>query len=417
MQGSAGIDSHGVLGQNSRHAISQFYFGQDCRPVPHPPPMNAPVQVVPLSRSPRDVSRFLNVSYGIYQNDPQWVAPLLMDLKKVFTDRNPFFEHADMQLWVVVQDGRDVGRIAGIEDRSFNARQPVPTAYFGFFESIVAAEVSNALFQAAFNWAANRGLIRILGPMNPSGNDECGLLAQGFELRPVFMMPYNPRYYLDLVERAGFKKSKDLVAFDIDLKHTPIQRLERVAARFAKRQTDIHFRPVRRKTLRADLAKVKEIYNEAWDDNWGFVPMTDGEIDFMAERLKPMLAEGLVWLAETDQQPVGFLLAMPDFNEALEPLHGRLASPGLFKFLPYLFRWKTPATVRVVVLGVKEAYRNRGIESFMLVEGLKTGFRLGFTGCEASWILEDNLNVRNVIERFGGKPYKIYRIYERRIEE
>ena len=245
-----------------------------------------------------------------------------MDLKKVFTDRNPFFEHAEMQLWVAVHEGRDVGRIAAIEDRSFNARQPIPTAYFGFFESIESVEVSAALFAAAERWSAQRGFVRIIGPMNPSSNDECGLLVQGFDRRPVFMMPYNPRYYLDLVAQAGFQKSKDLIAFDIDLRQTPMQRLERVAARYAKRQSDIHFRPVRRKTLRADLAKVKEIYNEAWDDNWGFVPMTDGEIDFMAERLKPMLAEGLVWLAETDEQPVGFLLAMPDFNEALQPLRG-----------------------------------------------------------------------------------------------
>jgi GNAT superfamily N-acetyltransferase len=136
----------------------------------------------------------------------------------------------------------------------------------------------------------------------------------------------------------------------------------------------------------------------------------------MADRLKPMLQEGLVWLAETDREPVGFLLAMPDFNEALQPLNGRLLSPGLFRFVPYLFGWKTPGTVRVVVLGVKEAYRNRGIESVMLVEGLRTGFRLGFTGCEASWVLEDNLSVRRVIELFGGRPYKIYRIYERSID-
>ena len=377
--------------------------------------MSDRVQVVPLGRTPRDVTRFLNVSYTVYQRDPKWVAPLLMDLKKVFTCQNPFFEHAEMQLWVAVNSGRDVGRIAAIEDRSFNARQPIPTAYFGFFESLEATEISDALFHAASRWARERGLQRILGPMNPSGNDECGLLVQGFEAAPVFMMPYNPRYYINLVERAGFQKSKDLVAFDIDLKQTPMQRLERVAARFAKRQFDIQFRPVRRKTLHADLAKVKEIYNEAWDDNWGFVPMTDGEIDFMAERLKPMLAEGLVWLAETDHQPVGFLLALPDFNEALKPLRGRLLGAGLFRFLPYLLRWKTPATVRVVVLGVKEAYRNRGIESVMLVEGLRTGFRLGFTGCEASWILEDNVSVRRVIELFGGKPYKIYRIYERTV--
>jgi hypothetical protein len=377
--------------------------------------MSDPVQVVALRRSRREVNRFLEVSYPIYRDDSKWVAPLLMDLRKVFSDRNPFFQHADIQLWVAVRGGKDVGRIAAVEDRSFNARQAVPAAYFGFFESVNDPKVSGALFGAATSWATGRGLGRLLGPMNPSSNDECGLLVEGFESQPVFMMPYNPAYYAELVTGAGFRKSKDLLAFNIDLKQTPMQRLERVAARFARRQTDVHFRPVRRRTLLADLARVKEIYNEAWDDNWGFVPMTDGEIDFMAERLKPMLVEGLVWLAETEQEPVGFLLALPDYNEALKPLRGRLVGPGLFKFLAYLFRWKTPATVRVVILGVKEAYRNRGIESFMLVEGLKTGFRLGFTGCEASWILEDNVSVRRVIELFGGTPYKIYRLYEREL--
>lgn len=377
--------------------------------------MSAPVHAVPLNRTPREVERFLNVGYEVYNDHPLWVPPLLMDLRKVFTDRNPFFQHADMQLWVAVSNGRDVGRIAAIEDHAFNARQAMPTAYFGFFEALPAPEISQALFRAVFDWAKRRNLTRLLGPMNPSSNDECGLLVQGFDKAPVFMMTYNPPYYIDLLEDAGFRKGKDLIAFDIDLDDSPMDRLQRVATRFAKRQNDIRFRPVRRRTLRADLAQIKEVYNEAWDDNWGFVPMTDGEIDFMAERLKPMLTEGLVWLAETDQGPVGFLLAIPDFNEAIKPLRGRLLGPGLFRFLPYLFQWKSPATVRVVVLGVKEAYRNRGIESVMLIEGLKTGFRLGFTACEASWILEDNLNVRRVIELFGGKPYKVYRIYERSI--
>jgi GNAT superfamily N-acetyltransferase len=376
----------------------------------------AEVELVRLGRTRREVRRFLAVSDAVYRDDPHWVAPLVMDLEKVFTDRNPFFEHAEMELWVATRAGRDVGRIAAIEDRLYNQRQEVPAAFFGFYEALPAPEISQALFQAVFQWARARGFTRVLGPMNPSSNDECGLLVRGYGCPPVFMMPYNPESYVAQVEAAGFHKAKDLLAFHIDLANSPTRRLARVGERLQKRQGDVTCRPVRRRTLSADLAKVKEVYNEAWEENWGFAPMTDGEIDFMADRLKMVLLEGLVWLAETPAEPVGFLLALPDFNQALKPLRGRLLSSGLFQFLPYLAGWKRPSTVRVVVLGVKERFRNRGIEAAMLAEGLKTGARVGFKDCEASWVLEENEKVRRVIELFGGTAYKTYRLYERRLD-
>jgi ribosomal protein S18 acetylase RimI-like enzyme len=378
--------------------------------------MNSAIELVRLERTPRNVRRFLQVSYGMYRNDPHWVAPLQMDLEKVFSEENPFFEHAQMDLWVARCAGRDVGRIAAIEDRLFNERQEVPAAFFGFYEALEAPEISQALFATVFHWARARRFTRVLGPMNPSGNDECGLLVKGHGADPVFMMPYNPEFYADRIEAAGFRKAKDLLAFHIDLAHSPTNRLARVADRLQKRRGDVTFRPIRRRTLRADLVKVKEVYNDAWEENWGFAPMTDGEIDFMAERLKLLLLEGLVWLAETPAEPVGFLLALPDFNQAIKPLRGRLWTPALLRFLPYLLGWKRPSTVRVLVLGVKERFRNRGIEAAMLAEGLKTGARVGFKDCEASWVLEDNEKVVRVIELFGGTPYKVYRIYETRLE-
>jgi GNAT superfamily N-acetyltransferase len=353
----------------------------------------------------------------VYRGDPHWVAPLEADLRLVFSDRNPFLAHADMQLWVAVRDGRDVGRIAAIEDRLFNERHRPTAAFFGFYEALEEEAISAALFEAVAAWARGRGLGRVLGPMNPSSNYECGLLVQGHGSRPLLMMTYNPPYYADRIQAAGYGKAKDLVAFHIDLRKSPTDRLERVARRFQQRDQGLRFRPLRRRTLAADLLKVKEVYNDAWEDNWGFVPMTSAEIDFMAERLKPLLVEGLVWLAETPDETVGFLLAVPDFNQALQPLKGRLLSPGLFRFLPYLLRWRSPSWVRVIVLGVKEKYRNRGIEAFLLAEGLKVGFRIGFTDCEASWVLEENVKVRRVIEWFGGTPYKIYRIYERPLDD
>lgn len=365
-----------------------------------------------LGRTPREVRRFLQVSYEVYRNDAHWVAPLMMDLEKVFTNANPFFEHATMDMWVATRDGRDVGRIAAIEDRLFNERQEVRAVFFGFYEALEDPQISEALFRRVMEWARARGFTRVLGPMNPSSNDECGLLVKGYAAEPVFMMPYNPEYYATRVEAAGFRKAKDLLAFHIDLAFSPTDRLARVADRLQKRRGEVTFRPIRRRTLRSDLAKVKEVYNDAWEDNWGFAPMTDGEIDFMAERLKLLLLEGLVWLAETPAEPVGFLLALPDFNQAIKPLRGRLWTLALFRFLPYLLGWKRPSRVRVLVLGVKERFRNRGIEAAMLAEGLKTGAQAGFTECEASWVLEENEKVRRVIELFGGSPYRVYRLYE-----
>lgn len=378
--------------------------------------VNNDTQVVPLSRVPRDVARFLKVPYRVYRDDPHWVAPPLMDLKKVFSDANPFFEHAEMQLWVAVRNGQDVGRIAAIFDRHYVKYQKENAAFFGFFECLNDPDASARLFDAAFDWARRKSIPRIVGPMNPSTNDECGLLVSGFESPPVFMMTYNPQYYSDLVEKAGFAKSKDLLAYFFDLANTPMDRFERIAAKFSRREKDLKLVPIRKKTLERDIEKVTEVYNEAWQDNWGFVPMTPGEIHFMAARLKPLLFEGLAWLVEAPDQTVGFLLASPDYNQALKPLRGRFLSPGIFEALPYLLQWKTPDIVRVITLGVKPGFRGRGIEAAMLCVGLRTGFKAGFKNVEASWILEDNTPIQRIIELFGGKVYKTYRIYERRLD-
>jgi hypothetical protein len=377
--------------------------------------MDNNIDIIPLSRSGRDVSRFLNVSYGIYRDDPHWVAPLLMDLKKVFTDENPLFGHAEMALWVAMRQGKDIGRIAAILDRNHQQVHKDNAAFFGFFECVGDAAASRHLFDTVFAWARSRGAQRVLGPMNPTTNDECGLLIDAFDAPPTFMMTYNPRYYLDLVAAAGFRKAKDLLAYHIDFKYCPLDRLARIAEKTRRRYPEITFTPVRRATLSRDLVKVKEVYNTAWQDNWGFVPMTDAEIDFMANRLKALLVEGLIWVAETAEEPVGFMLALPDYNWALKPLRGRLLTPRLLGFVPYLLGWKCPPRCRVITLGVKEKYRNRGLEAVMLTEGFKTGFGVGFKDAEASWILEDNQMMCRLLEVFGGKPYRTYRLYEREL--
>ena len=374
---------------------------------------SANIEIVPLPREPRAVLRFLEVSYGIYRDDPHWVAPLLMDLKKVFTAENPLFEHAEAALWVATRNGQDVGRIAGIIDQTHNRVQKDSAAFFGFFECVHDGEVSRLLFKEVMGWARQKGMKRVLGPMNPTANDECGLLVEGFDSPPVFMMTYNPRYYVDLITAEGFRKAKDLLAYHMNIAQCPLDRLERIAEATRRRHPELTFTPIRSATLVRDLGKVKEVYNAAWEDNWGFVPMTDAEIDFMAARLKPLLLEGLLWVAETPTESVGFLLALPDFNVALKPLRGRLLTPKLFGFLPYVLGWKKPSWCRAITLGVKAKYRNRGIEAVMLTEGFKAAAKFGFKDIESSWILEDNVMMRRLLEVFGGNPYKTYRIYEK----
>ena len=377
--------------------------------------MNNDVQILPMARTSSNISRFLEVSYGVYQNDPLWVAPLLMDLKKVFTDANPLFQHAQMELWIATRGGRDVGRIAGIIDNSHNKISDDNAAFFGFFECANDPQVSTRLFQTVCDWALGKRMKNLLGPMNPTTNDECGLLIKGFDSSPVFMMTYNPEYYVALIEAEGFRKAKDLIAFHIDLAAIPMDRLTRIGRKVKDRNPSLAFRPVLRKTLKQDIGKIKEVYNAAWQDNWGFVPMTDAEVDFMADRLQPLLMEGLIWLAETNSETVGFLLALPDYNVALKPLQGRLLTPRVLGFIPYLLGWKRPTRTRVLTLGVKEKYRSRGLESALLIEGLRVGFQAGVRESEASWILEDNVMMCRVLEAIGGRPYKTYRIYERPI--
>jgi hypothetical protein len=371
------------------------------------------LNLVSLSRERRDIARFLAVPHRVYGADPNWVAPLEDDLRKVFSDANPLFDHAEMGLWVAERDGRDVGRIAGVVDRVHNDFHRERSAFFGFFESADDPSVSRALFAAVEKWAKERGMTRLLGPMNPTTNDECGLLVEGFDSPPVVMMTYNPRYYLRLFDDAGLVKAKDLLAYRIVLAAKPLGRLSRLAAGFERRQADLRVRPIRKKTLKADLTKVKEVYNAAWEDNWGFVPMTDGDIDFMAARLRPLLVEDLVLLAETPREPVGFMMSLPDYNEAMKPLRGKLLTPKIFGFLAYLLGWKKPKMTRLITLGIKKSHRNRGIDAVMFSHSLEAMLASGYRECEVSWILEDNVMVQRPIALFEGEVYKRYRIYEK----
>ena len=379
--------------------------------------MPEPVTVSRIGRSKSDIGRFLDVAEKLYRNDPNWVAPLRSDVAKVLSDGNPFFRHAEMQLFLARRGGADVGRIAAILDRGHNEFHGEKTAFFGFFETENAPETAGLLLDAASLWGRERKMKVLRGPANPSLNDEAGLLVDGFGSPPVFMMTYNPPYYVQLLEGAGFRKAKDLLAYWFDVGEKPFERLTRLVDRVRRREPDVVVRSITKKSLAADLPAVREVYNSAWEKNWGFVPMTGEEMDFMAGRLKPLLDAKFVFLAERRREdgslePIAFLMAMPDYNVAVAATGGRLLPFGWLKFL---LAQKKIKTLRVLTLGIKREYRMRGINAVMFELGLRASLERGLTGVEVSWLLEDNDVIINTVKMWGGRLYKKYRMYDREI--
>ena len=373
------------------------------------------VAIERIGRSKPELERFFDVADRLYAADPNWVAPIRSDLAKVFFNENPFFRHGEMQLFLAKRHGRDVGRIAAVVDRNHNEFHGEKAAFFGFFESENDPEVAARLIDSAALWGRERKMTIFRGPVNPTLNDEAGLLVDGFDSPPVMMMTYNPPYYAALLEGQGLAKAKDLLAYWFPLEEKPLDRLNRVAERFRKRSPEIRVRNVTKKSLKRDLARIRDVYNEAWEKNWGFVPMTPEEMDFMAARLKPLLVPELLWLGEVPGpdgtlEPMAFMLMLPDYNVAIAPTRGRLLPFGWLKFLLAQRRIKT---VRVLTLGVKGPWRQSGIQSVMMADSLRFLLGKGYTGAEVSWLLEDNELVIAAVRLWGGRLYKTYRIYEK----
>ena len=370
------------------------------------------LHLVELSRDRTGLGRFLRVPYLVYRNDPYWVAPLLSERRAVLGRDNPFFTHARMALWVATRNGRDVGSVAGIVDDHHNARHGETTAFFGFFETVNDPGVSQLLLGAVRTWAGRLGMTRLLGPMNPSINEECGLLVEGFTAPPVVMMTYNPAYYAGLLAAAGLERRKDLLAYRMTVDDRHLARLERLGARALGRADGVTVRSVDKHALARDLTRLQEVYNAAWENNWGHVPMTTAEIAFMARRLLPVLDEKLVLLAEVRDETVAFILTVPDVNEVLGRLNGRLLSPRLALVLPYLVGLRRPRFVRVVAMGVKREYRQRGIDAALIARSFRAAMTAGYERCEISWVLDDNPLMQSMGAMFGGAPYKRYALYE-----
>ncbi len=360
--------------------------------------------------SDKDLMQFIKLPWKLYRDDPNWVPPLIMDQKTLLSrTKNPFFEHARVEYFLAHRDGELVGRIAAIHDRSYMEVQRENVGFFGFYESIDDQSVADALFAAARAWLAERNVVAMRGPTNPSTNDSLGLLVDAFDRPPMVMMPYNPDHYPRLFEAAGLVKSKDLFAYWLAEETMKIERLDRFVDLLKKRH-NLSLRPLNLKRFDEEIDLVKLIYNDAWQKNWGFVPWTDAELEHLGRELKPVADPELVMFAYKDDDPAGFSLSLPDLFQALIHVKsGRLFPVGLLKLLYWQRRIDQ---VRVLAMGIRTKYRGLGIDALFYHRTFRYAETKGQQRGECSWILEDNYAMRAAMEKMGGYVYKTYRLYD-----
>jgi GNAT superfamily N-acetyltransferase len=365
--------------------------------------------VVEPVRSGRDLERFIAVPYTLHRRDPMWVPPLRMDVRTILSPtKNPFFEHAAAQYFLARSPSGVVGRVAAIRNDAHNREHADRVGFYGFFESVDDPTVSGLLFDAAAAWLREQGRDTMRGPMNPSINDECGLLVDGFDKPPVVLMPYNPPYYVPLHDRYGFRKAKDLLAFEGSGTGPP-ERVRRATEVVGKRY-GVTLRSLDMKRFRAEVELVKSLFNQAWERNWGYVPMTDAELEHLAKQLKPIIVPELVVFAEIAGRVVGFAVAIPDFNVALKHNPSGRLFPGL---LSILWHARRIHRARIPLLGTIPEFRGKGIDALLYDWIWTKAAARGIPWGEAGWILEDNPAMVNGALRLGFRVYKTYRIFDK----
>ncbi len=369
--------------------------------------MSAEVQEV----TTRDeLLEFIAYPDSLYADDPNYVPHLRAERKKFFSDQNPAFQFTDVcYLLARKEEGRVCGRVTAHVNHRHNEFWGEQTGFFGFFECGGGPGVARALMDRAEGWLARKGMRRIRGPFNFSTNQECGFLAEGFDSPPVFMMPYNPPQYLEWMEGLGYSVAKNLVAYFYDYPGHMPPHIERFGRR-ARRRCPATVRSIDMDLFQEDIAKAFSVYNRAWSENWGFVPMTAEQFAFTARSLKPVTDPDLALIAEIGDEPVGFLLALPDINVALKKMNGRLFPFGWLRFLLTRRRIRR---LRVLTMGVVREHRRQGIDVMLVHRAFENGARRGYEQGELSWILEDNLLLRRLLDRIGARHYKTYRIYEK----
>jgi ribosomal protein S18 acetylase RimI-like enzyme len=373
------------------------------------------VKLIPVPLANRNlVDRFIKVQWWIHREhhpNEHWVPPLLMDRRDYLNEsKNPFFEHATCAFWLAQKDGRDVGRIAAVHDVDWEKHHGDKVGYFGMFDSANDPEVAGALLGEACRWLKERQLDQVIGPLDLSTNYMAGLLVEGFESDPGMQMPYSPPYYEQLLEGYGLHKVKDLWQWYLHTS-TPIpEKVVRISEKIRERNKVV-VRPMDLNKWDDEVARVIEIYNDAWDNNWGFVPVGEKEFRHIATDLKMVVRPELALMAEVDGKPVAFSITIMNINPILKKVDGKLFPFGIFRLLWDLKVRPKVHDCRLIVLGIKEGYRRRGIDSILFVETHRAAGALGWEGGEIGWTLEDNDMVNRAIESMRGEKIKNYRVY------
>jgi len=361
------------------------------------------------------LDRFIRLPWSIYGDDPVWVPPLILERRQHLSPHNPYFEHADFCSWLATRGSRIVGRICAQVDRLYLEHHQNATGFFGMLEAEDDAQVFQLLFETAEGWLAERGMHRVLGPFSLSINDECGLLVEGFKTPPSLMMGHARPYYGPRVEQQDYYREQDLLAYLIEAKFRPPEVMKRP---IEKARGRIRLRSLQRSRYEHDLRLLRDIFNDAWSGNWGFVPFTEAEFDKLGRTMRFLIDDEFVQIAEVDGEPAAMIAALPNVNEVIQDLNGRLLPFGWIKLL-WRLKLKFPNTARIPLMGVRRRYQNSFLGmalAYLVMDALRApGVRRGIEEVEMSWILEQNTAMRKVIESLGGVCYKRYRIYAKQL--
>ncbi|MDP9228557.1 MAG: hypothetical protein M3M99_05825 [Actinomycetota bacterium] len=371
------------------------------------------VEVRPV-QGRRELTQFIKLPFRLHGGTP-WVPPLIVERREFLDrDKNPYFKRADAEYFLAWRGGEPVGRITAQVDPRWDEYQGGSDGQFGFIEAEDDPEVWEALTAAAEGWVRERGRKRMFGPMDFTTNDECGLLVDGYERHPMILEPWHPRYYRERLDALGYRKAMDLLMWELEM--GTLKQGDRFAdaihavADKVESEHGITVRNMRKRDLAAEIGRFMEVYNSAWEKNWGFVPVNDDEVEFHAKNLKQVIDERWGFIAERDGETLGAALTLPDVNEVLKRMNGRLLPIGWLRFL--LGRRKIER-VRVFALGVKPEYQHTGIAARFYVRHIETAAELGVGGGDQGWILETNEPMNRAMEGMGGEIVKRYRLYER----
>ncbi len=377
-------------------------------------PITAAITVHPVTNR-HELRTFIDIPWRVYSDDPMWVPPLRLERRLHFSKFNPYFKHAVWQAWIAYRGNLPVGRISAQIDQLHRQRYGADTGHFGLLESVEDTEIFAALTYTAETWLSERNTKYVSGPFNFSINQECGVLVDGFDTPPMVMMPHSPKWYGRLLEEQGYQPLKDLLAYWVNLDFKVPRFMRILLGKFSSR---IHLRMIRRNQFKAEMEILRDIFNDAWSDNWGFIPFTEAEFSELGSVFRMLLRDEYMWIAEVDGVPAAFLVAIPNLNEIFAKFNGNFFPNNWLRLYKHV-KYSEFSSIRVPLMGVRKQFRNTPLGivlAFMVIDvPRQRPLAMGIREAELSWILEDNIAMRTMLNSIGSKEYKRYRIYGKKL--